>query len=348
MGFKSDSDLNPQAETADHESGDEGRQPPGELPPGANALQPAPPPPANSPPNQEHEDRRENVKLGLEIFGLAALIVYTVFSVLQWAQIRWTNRLTREALNGSDSALRQTLEKMQFQINQMSRLADNAGRQADRTQDLANRTQDQARASQKTANAAKSAADTAARQLEIAQRPWLSIVPKIAGPLAFDKTGVHATVQVMTHNFGQSPAINSSSIGVKLEMVKGTNVTTKVSNVKEFCKTLMEPATFLEGSVFPGKDRQSGGTVVQIERSELDSRKKFGIQDLDDLIDFEVVICVPYQSTFNAAKWYYTAEIYDLLHTIPGSDPSRTFKMEETVPPTELRLGYSIWPEIAR
>jgi hypothetical protein len=62
---------------------------------------------------------------------LAALIVYTVFSVLQWAQIRWTNRLTREALNGSDSALKQTLEKLQSQINQMSRLADNAGKQAD-------------------------------------------------------------------------------------------------------------------------------------------------------------------------------------------------------------------------
>jgi len=47
---------------------------------------------------------------------LAALIIYTIFSVLQWAQIRWTNRLTREALNGSDKALAQTIERLDRQI----------------------------------------------------------------------------------------------------------------------------------------------------------------------------------------------------------------------------------------
>jgi hypothetical protein len=62
---------------------------------------------------------RENLKLGMEFVGLTALIVYTFFSVLQWAQIRWTNRLTREALDGSNTALQQTLAKMQGQINEM-------------------------------------------------------------------------------------------------------------------------------------------------------------------------------------------------------------------------------------
>jgi hypothetical protein len=58
----------------------------------------------------------ERVGIIFEGIGLAALIVYTIFSVLQWAQIRWTNRLTREALNGSDKALTQTLERLDRQI----------------------------------------------------------------------------------------------------------------------------------------------------------------------------------------------------------------------------------------
>jgi hypothetical protein len=62
-------------------------------------------------------DWREHVKLGIEILGLAALIVYTVFSILQWAQIRWTNRLTREALTLNETTNGQTLTKMQEQID---------------------------------------------------------------------------------------------------------------------------------------------------------------------------------------------------------------------------------------
>jgi hypothetical protein len=62
-------------------------------------------------------DMRENVKLGIEVLGLLVLIVYTIFSALQWAQMRSTNRLTKEALKGSDIALQQTLAKMQEQVN---------------------------------------------------------------------------------------------------------------------------------------------------------------------------------------------------------------------------------------
>lgn len=76
-----------------------------------------PPAPAGSNPTEKNCDWRKDVTLGIEFLGLAALIVYTVFSILQWQQIRWTNRLTREALNGSDKALNQTLVKMQKQVD---------------------------------------------------------------------------------------------------------------------------------------------------------------------------------------------------------------------------------------
>jgi hypothetical protein len=74
-----------------------------------------PPPPSQ--PNQQPSQWRENTKTALEIFGLLVLCAYTVFSCLQWLQIRWTNRLTREALTHSEDTLTQTLIKMQGQID---------------------------------------------------------------------------------------------------------------------------------------------------------------------------------------------------------------------------------------
>jgi hypothetical protein len=108
---------------------------PSSTPPPESPKTSAPPdsvtqlPPVTTPPNPpQHPDNldttnqnshewRENAKFVLQVIGIVLLFVYTVFTVLQWAQIRWTNRLTREALIGSDKALNQTLEKMQAQVN---------------------------------------------------------------------------------------------------------------------------------------------------------------------------------------------------------------------------------------
>ncbi len=80
---------------------------------------PIPPPPTDNfcTANQDSHEWRENAKFVLQVIGVVLLFVYTVFTVLQWAQIRWTNRLTREALNGSDNALSQTLGTMRQQVN---------------------------------------------------------------------------------------------------------------------------------------------------------------------------------------------------------------------------------------
>jgi hypothetical protein len=62
-------------------------------------------------------DGTKRVEMGITALGLAALIVYTIFSIKQWAQIRYTNTLTAKALDSSDKALSQTLIKMQGQID---------------------------------------------------------------------------------------------------------------------------------------------------------------------------------------------------------------------------------------
>lgn len=195
MSLEGDSQVNSKSGARDHETGNERRKTQDKLPIG-NPLQPPPAPPANPPPDNKPSQRRENTKLGLEIIGLAVLIAYTIFSGLQWLQIRWTNRLTREALNGSNVSLQQTLQKMQNQIDQMSRLADNAGRQADRTKDLADRAHDQAVATKQAADAATSAATTAKASLHVSERAYV-----INGAMSvdIDKGLVHLPISNTGH-----------------------------------------------------------------------------------------------------------------------------------------------------
>jgi hypothetical protein len=108
-----DAPSNPAENEAADNNGSSGSQ----LPPVIATPDPPPPPANPNPANQNSHEWRENTKLVLEVIGVVLLLVYTVFTALQWSQIRWTNRLTREALNGSDEALKQTLGKMQAQVN---------------------------------------------------------------------------------------------------------------------------------------------------------------------------------------------------------------------------------------
>ena len=182
MKLGNDNQQDSQAATAKGKAANQSRQSVKELSTVGKGLEPPPAPCTHNPPKKNNYGWRENTKLGLEIFGLLILIVYTVFSGLQWVQIRWTNRLTREALDGNNEQLQQTLSKMQGQINQMSRLADNAGRQADKTKDLADRATDQARANQQAANAATSAADTAKDAFRTSERAYV-----VNGPMTMDE-----------------------------------------------------------------------------------------------------------------------------------------------------------------
>jgi gas vesicle protein len=71
-----------------------------------------------------------------------AAAIYAGFAYYQLREMRQTNVLTKQALDNSNQSLTQTLNKMQGQIDQMSRLADNAKTQADRTRDIAQTSKD--------------------------------------------------------------------------------------------------------------------------------------------------------------------------------------------------------------
>lgn len=168
-----------------HEASEDVNSSTSNLPPVFTPLQP-PQPPATPPHSPAKKyDRHKVITSAVEIVDLSVLIVYTVFSCLQWLQIRWTNRLTREALNDSNTTLQQTLAKMQGQIDATNRLYGETQKQTTQVTHMATNSGIQAGASQRGANSAQSAADTASETLRISQRAYITTgVPVLIGNIA--------------------------------------------------------------------------------------------------------------------------------------------------------------------
>jgi hypothetical protein len=175
------------------------------LPPSATPPQPPQPPHSDNPPHDKPTKWRENTKLAFEAVGLTVLIAYTIFSCLQWLQLRWTNRLTREALDSSNISLQQTLAKMQGQIDATTELYREAQKQTKTFGVLAAN-------SVKQSEAAKRSADTAHAALIQSQRPWIgpnADLPLITGPITIDSKGhIQTMVKMTTENFGNFAANN--------------------------------------------------------------------------------------------------------------------------------------------
>ena len=74
---------------------------------------------------------------------------------------------------------------------------------------IANLSQSRAtsRATQQASSAAKSTAEATARQLELSQRPWISIDTSIESPLTFTSSGsAQVSVKFVIRNMGSTPA----------------------------------------------------------------------------------------------------------------------------------------------
>jgi hypothetical protein len=105
-------DNHAESETANQSGGSDPQLPPAITPP-----EPPQAPASSEAPDKEPSKWREKTKLGLEIAGVVILICYTVFTYLQWRQIRRTNDLTQTALKDNGTALDKTLLKMQGQVD---------------------------------------------------------------------------------------------------------------------------------------------------------------------------------------------------------------------------------------
>ncbi len=154
---------------------------------------------------------------------MLATIAYVIVAGLQWLEIKRTNDLTQQALNGSGDALSKILSKMQGQVDATNALAGHAKDQADKAAVMADNSAIQAIASQEFAGAAQSNANTAKDAIQATidsfhneDRAWIGI--SNATPISF---GGNAAVQSANmqvaftlRNYGHSAAENVRFLAV--------------------------------------------------------------------------------------------------------------------------------------
>jgi hypothetical protein len=200
-----------------------------------------------------------------------------------------------------------------------------------------------------SADAAKTAAHTASRELELSQRPWLSITDiAVVKPLIFDANGVHVTIRYSHNNTGHSPAINSFDQFEFIATYLETPNT--VQKRDEFCKVAGTRSERVHATEirqysetwFPG---QPIPATAQISISSSDIKKamtEIPKQIVPDapLPNFFVptfVFCTAYRSSFTDAE-YHTGYILELIDTKTQKVPM--FMEHGEIPANELRFEY--------
>jgi hypothetical protein len=190
---------------------------------------------------------------------------------------------------------------------------------------IANLSQSRAtsRATQQASSAAKSTAEATARQLELSQRPWISIDTSIESPLTFTSAGgAQVSVKFVIRNVGSTPA-------------KGLSVEPKLSIASQGeHDPVMERSKVCEEN----RMRESGSDGTLFPKGELTKSVTF-LADAWDIVketsrtgSFSpvVIVCASYRSTFDDSARYTTGVIYFLRRIDPGH-PGAYLRMKDRV-----------------
>lgn len=158
-------------------------------------------------------------QMGLVIVGIVAASIYGC----QLHEMKRTNDLTQEALNGSNESLAKTLSKMQGQVDATNTLAGHAKDQADNAAVLATNSGIQAKASQefadasqRNANIAKDAMQATIDSFHNEDRAWVGISE--SKPLSFTPNASARSAGMLVaftlRNYGHSTGENIRFLAV--------------------------------------------------------------------------------------------------------------------------------------
>jgi hypothetical protein len=109
-------------------------------------------------------------------------------------------------------------------------------------------------ANRDSADAATQSANTASRQLEMADRPWVTIDIMIASPLTYEKDRVTMTFDFIPKNIGHSPAQNVLIVPELLPVFMG-------DDLRDMQKRICDSANQVTGAfpryvIFPERNRR--------------------------------------------------------------------------------------------
>jgi hypothetical protein len=181
----------------------------------------------------------------------------------------------------------------------------------------------QARATQQAANAARSTAEVTARQIELAQRPWISIDTLIVSPLTFTPGGAaQVTLKFAIRNVGSTPA---KGLSVQPEMyIASRDKQDPVMERSKVCEQNRTREAGADGILFPKGEFTKFVTFYGDAKDIVEESNRTGS------FSPAVIVCANYRSTFDDRARYTTGIIY-YLRRIDPSHPGIYSRMKNGV-----------------
>ena len=185
------------------------------------------------------------------------------------------------------------------------------------------------RATQQASSAAKSTAEAAARQLELSQRPWISIDTSIESPLTFTAEGAaQVSVNFVIRNVGSTPA-KGLSVQPKI-LIASQGEQDPVMQRSKVCEENRTREAETDGTLFPKVELTKSVTFLGDPWDIVKESTRTGS------FSPVVIVCASYRSTFDDSARYTTGVIY-YLRRIDPSHPGLYLRMKDRVEvPREL------------
>ncbi len=199
------------------------------------------------------------------------------------------------------------------------------------------------------ADAAKSAAATAAKELELSQRPWITVEPQILSSLKFGADGARITIRLYIANTGHTPAVNVPDTMPEI-YASFLTVPDPRQQRRDLCDQQRSQATnshnwsFLQ-TIIPGSAPRDFNLLLSkdsIRTAAFDTPKKlFGSNAPTGHFEIEMAECVIYSSSFSSEE-YAAAYVFDLERRIKEPPYENTvFSTEMTeIPASDLIIRY--------
>ena len=190
------------------------------------------------------------------------------------------------------------------------------------------------RATQQASSAAKSTAEATARQLELSQRPWISIDTFIESPLTFTPEGAaKVSVRFVIRNVGSTPA-KGLSVQPAIS-IASQGEQDPVMQRSKVCEENRTRGAGTDGTLFPKVEFTKSVTFLGDAKAIVKESNRTGA------FSPVVIVCASYRSTFDDSARYTTGAIY-YLRRIDPNHPGFYLGMKDgiEVPRDLLVLNY--------
>jgi hypothetical protein len=191
-----------------------------------------------------------------------------------------------------------------------------------------------ARAARDGAKATQRSVESSELQIELAERPWISVKVSVCGPLTVRTEGVYVPVLIELNNSGHTPAIG---VGIDPQVhVLNVGKPHPFEALKKQC----EGSLAREGTggeiIFPGATFAQA-TTMQVPNEQIAEGAIKG-----NVYVMALTVCVSYRATFKAAARYYTGVNYDLWRNNPMGPGRFAFTVGEGLTQENLRATLSM------